>query len=73
MRPAVIAIVGWLAACAGPTDPVPDGAPAQLESSCGCDDLACIEEWVGEHLGCDLCAHVECDGATIGVCVPCER
>lgn len=72
MRPAVIAIVGWLAACVGPTDPLPDAAPAQLELACTCTDLACIEAWVDEHLGCDLCAHVECGGDKIGVCVRCE-
>jgi hypothetical protein len=71
MRP-VIAILGFLAACAGPVDPVPDAQPAELGPACACDDLACIEAWVDEHLGCDLCAHVECGGDTIGVCVPCE-
>ena len=71
MRAVTIAIAGCLAACAGPVDPVPDAGSPELVPACACSDLRCIEAWVAEHLGCDLCAHVACDAEMIGVCVPC--
>jgi hypothetical protein len=58
------------AGCAGP-EPMPDGGAVEV-AACECSDLDCVEEWIEEHLGCDLCAHVACEGGTVGVCVPCE-
>jgi hypothetical protein len=38
---------------------------------CRCDGLSCLEEWVADNLGCNVCAVFVCDGGNLGACNPC--
>lgn len=37
-----------------------------LDSPCSCDSQACLEDWVSENFGCDICVGFVCDGAPAG-------
>jgi hypothetical protein len=48
--------------------------PVVIDSSaCACTNGACVEAFIRENLGCDLCVHIACasDGF-VGGCVRCE-
>jgi hypothetical protein len=38
---------------------------------CSCSDQDCREDWVSEHLGCDLCVTLLCRSSDVHVCTRC--
>lgn len=40
---------------------------------CDCSDPRCLADWIDQHLGCGVCAHLRCTGGGMaGACVPCD-
>ena len=50
--------------------PATDLAPPA--AGCACDDPRCLAEWIGDEIGCGVCAHVPCGDRMAGACVRCD-
>jgi hypothetical protein len=48
--------------------------PVVIESSvCGCESSACVEQYIRDNIGCDLCVDFTClTGDWVGGCVRCD-
>jgi hypothetical protein len=55
------------------TDHLDPEALALPEESgaCACEDPACVNAWIAEHVGCDICVQFICEDGMIGGCVAC--
>lgn len=61
----------------------PSGAPdtitppgevlAEAPSACDCATAACIVDYIEDHFGCGLCAHIVCGDTVVGGCVACPE
>jgi hypothetical protein len=50
-----------------------DGAVIVEDSVCACDTNDCVEEYVRDRIGCDVCVHFTClSGDRLGGCVRCD-
>jgi hypothetical protein len=39
---------------------------------CACTTYECVQQWIGDNIGCDVCVGFQCDGQSVHGCATCD-